>query len=372
MALDSTTLISVIIPAYQAERTIERAVSSALSIPYDAIEVIVVDDGSTDGTAGILDAVAAGDHRVRLVRQENRGRSVARNKGFSISRGEWVMFLDSDDFLLPEAFDSMLERAENSTSSLVVFGMKRSDGLDQFGGQAAWGPLGNSGGEVELFSVCAAVFAAAMIGDERSAFVKERWKYESNSSWSRLYRREQVLSLVTEKNIGFGPFPDGIKFSEDRLFNIAFLEALGREPVEFVPEALYYWDFGESGTCACVSVDDARTLPAFLGKAAVLRDSGFLGEREYGAVCAREFFSQFQRAVRADAALGGVSRKPFLKALSDPAVRVAVAAIPPGCVDGSLVWRFAARLIGCGRFDIAFDVCSRLIGAKSVIKSILH
>lgn len=372
MQLDSTALISVIIPAYQAEGTIGRAVSSALSIPHDAIEVIVVDDGSTDGTARILEAFAAGDRRVRIVRQENQGRSIARNKGFSISRGEWVMFLDSDDFLLPEAFGSMLERAENSASSLVVFGMKRSDGLDQFGGQATWEPLGSFGREAELSVVCAAAFAAAMIGDERSAFVEERWKYESNSSWSRLYRRRRVLSLVTKKNIGFGPFPDGIKFSEDRLFNIAFLKALGREPVEFVPEALYYWDFGESGTCARVSVDDARTLPAFLGKVAVLRDTGFLGEQEYDAVCAREFFAQFQRAVRADAALGAVSREPFLKALSDPGLRKAVAAIPSDCAGGSFFWRFASRQIGCGRFNFAFDVCSRLIGAKSVIKSLLH
>ena len=75
MQLDSKTLISVIIPAYQAEGTIERAISSALAIPYDAIEAIAVDDGSTDGTAGILEAFTAGNHRVRILRQEDQDRS---------------------------------------------------------------------------------------------------------------------------------------------------------------------------------------------------------------------------------------------------------------------------------------------------------
>lgn len=119
-------LISVVIPAYQAVNTIKRAVDSVLSIPLGSIEVIVVDDGSTDGTTEVLSEISASDTRLRVVRQDNSGRSVARNSGFGFSSGKWVMFLDADDYLLPGAFRSLIERAENSTADLVVFGMKKA------------------------------------------------------------------------------------------------------------------------------------------------------------------------------------------------------------------------------------------------------
>lgn len=362
-------LVSVIIPAYQAGRTIKRAVDSALSIPSDSIEVIAIDDGSTDGTAGVLDAIAAEDCRMRVVRQENRGRSSARNKGFSVARGEWVMFLDSDDYLMSKAFGSLLERAENSVSSLVVFGMRRSDGLDQFGGRTAW-EASEDACQTGPIAVCASDFAAAMIDDERSAFVEDRWKYESNSSCSRLYRREQVLSLVVEKNIGFGPFPEGVKFSEDRLFNIALLKALGREFVEFVPDPLYFWDLAESGTCMRVNESDARTLPPYLEKVAELGSIGLLGGAEADAVASREIFAQFQRAVRVASVVGDAPNGVFLDILADPAARRAMRFLPRDCAGGSPIWRFAARQIACGRFGLAFDACSRLIGAKASIKAL--
>ena len=177
-------LISVVIPAYQAVNTIKRAVDSVLSIPLGSIEVIVVDDGSTDGTTGVLAEISASDTRLRVIRQDNSGRSVARNSGFGFSSGKWVMFLDADDYLLPGAFCSLIERAENSTADLVVFGMKKSDGMDQFGNSASWDSGGRDACNLEPVFVCAEDVAAAMIEDERYSFVMDRWKYESNSSWS--------------------------------------------------------------------------------------------------------------------------------------------------------------------------------------------
>ena len=100
---------------------------AALAIPYDAIEAIVVDDGSTDGTAGILEAFTAGNHRVRILRQEDQDRY----RGFPIPRDDGGYVPESRRLSTAEAFGSMLERAENSTSSLF-FGMKTSDGLNQF------------------------------------------------------------------------------------------------------------------------------------------------------------------------------------------------------------------------------------------------
>lgn len=86
--------VSVIIPAFNAESTLPRAIDSVLSQTLPPYEVIVVDDGSTDGTTD----VAAAFEGVRLVRQENRGVSAARNRGVELASGDWIAFLDADDY----------------------------------------------------------------------------------------------------------------------------------------------------------------------------------------------------------------------------------------------------------------------------------
>jgi GT2 family glycosyltransferase len=90
----------VVIPAYNAEATIKAAVGSALLQTAESLEVVVVDDGSTDTTAETL--AGLGDPRVRVIHQSNRGLPAARNAGIAASRGRYVAFLDSDDLLLPD------------------------------------------------------------------------------------------------------------------------------------------------------------------------------------------------------------------------------------------------------------------------------
>ena len=98
--------ISVIIPAYNAESTLQEAVSSVLAQRFSEIEVVIVDDGSTDGTGAICDALADGDERVRVVHQPNRGVSAARNAGLARARGDYIAWLDSDDAM----DETMLEK----------------------------------------------------------------------------------------------------------------------------------------------------------------------------------------------------------------------------------------------------------------------
>lgn len=90
-------LVSIIIPAYNAEAWICEAVGSALGQSWENLDVIVVDDGSTDATAQALSGLK--DHRLRVIRQENRGAAAARNRGMDEARGEFIQFLDSDDLL---------------------------------------------------------------------------------------------------------------------------------------------------------------------------------------------------------------------------------------------------------------------------------
>ena len=110
--------VSIIIPTYNQARFLGAAVESALRQTRPALEVIVVDDGSTDGTREIL--AHFGD-RIRVRRQENRGPAAARNAGISAARGDFLLFLDSDDVLLPACLELLLARFETDPSLGLVY-----------------------------------------------------------------------------------------------------------------------------------------------------------------------------------------------------------------------------------------------------------
>ena len=98
-----SSLVSIIIPAYNAAPYLQRSVASALEQTHSDIEVVIVDDGSTDGTGAIADQLAAQDERVRVVHQENRGLAEARHSGVKAARADYIVHLDADDELLPDA-----------------------------------------------------------------------------------------------------------------------------------------------------------------------------------------------------------------------------------------------------------------------------
>lgn len=108
MTEESQGLVSVIIPAYNAADVLERCVRSVLAQTYARFEVLLVDDGSRDGTPELADALAREDGRVRVVHKENGGVSSARNAGLDEARGEWLTFVDADDYLGSRFLESLL------------------------------------------------------------------------------------------------------------------------------------------------------------------------------------------------------------------------------------------------------------------------
>lgn len=104
-------MVSVIIPLYNKEQIVERSIRSVLSQDYDDFEVVVVNDGSTDRSMEVVRGI--GDARIQIVEQENGGPSKARNTGVRYAKGEWIVFLDADDELLPGAlrhFDWLVQK----------------------------------------------------------------------------------------------------------------------------------------------------------------------------------------------------------------------------------------------------------------------
>jgi glycosyltransferase involved in cell wall biosynthesis len=116
------SLISVIIPVYNGAAFVARAVDSALAQDFSDFEVIVVDDGSTDATGLILSKY--GD-KIRVLRQENRGPSVARNKGAAIARGEYLAFLDADDWWRQDKLTLTHRALEGNEKSVLAFSAYR-------------------------------------------------------------------------------------------------------------------------------------------------------------------------------------------------------------------------------------------------------
>ncbi len=118
--------VSVIVPAYEAEPTIARTLDSIAVQSESSWEIIVIDDGSGDGTADVVERYAARDDRIRLLRQANAGPSAARNAGIAAARNEWLLFLDADDWVERTLFDRISARlAQDPSLDVVHYGWRR-------------------------------------------------------------------------------------------------------------------------------------------------------------------------------------------------------------------------------------------------------
>ena len=117
---NSDYLVSIIVPAYNVDKYIEKCLSSILDQTYINIEVIVVDDGSTDQTGKLLDSLSQHDSRVQVIHKRNSGVSAARNSGIEISTGDYLVFVDADDYIAKDYIEYMLSLIENTGSDFCL------------------------------------------------------------------------------------------------------------------------------------------------------------------------------------------------------------------------------------------------------------
>lgn len=114
-------LISVIMPVYNVEIYLAQSIESVLNQDHQQLELILIDDGSTDGSGAICDAYAAKDNRVRVIHQKNGGAASAKNAGLRIASGTYLCFVDSDDFLEPNVYGYMLKTLKENQADAVQF-----------------------------------------------------------------------------------------------------------------------------------------------------------------------------------------------------------------------------------------------------------
>ncbi len=121
--METKCAISVIVPVYNVESYLERCVKSIQAQTLQNIEIILINDGSDDNSGEYCDTFAKEDYRVKVFHQKNAGLSAARNKGLELAEGEWISFIDSDDFIHPQMLEKLLKNAVNSQTLIAVCGM---------------------------------------------------------------------------------------------------------------------------------------------------------------------------------------------------------------------------------------------------------
>lgn len=114
------SLVSVIVPCYKVEKYVEQCIRSIINQTYDNIEIIPVDDGSPDNTPYILDKLSQKDNRIHVIHKQNAGVSAARNSGLSVATGDYVIFVDGDDFLAKDYVEYMLQLSNIKDSDFVL------------------------------------------------------------------------------------------------------------------------------------------------------------------------------------------------------------------------------------------------------------
>ena len=244
-----TPLVSVIMPAYNAGEYIERSVRSVLAQSYQTLELIVVDDGSTDDTAQRLARIAGEDSRLRPVTVENGGPALARNKGLALaaSEAEYVMFIDSDDELLPDALDYALKGAEGA--DLVLFGFSIV-GMD--GGTRHYFEPEQHIRRPDLGEALARLYKANLL----------------NQVWAKLYKAELLRGGIAFQDYRWG---------EDRLFVFDCLERA--ESIQVLPECKYRYVM-HRGESLITKYYDKKFLVCLEADARVEKLCGELGVKE--------------------------------------------------------------------------------------------
>ena len=208
-------MISIITPVYNVRPYLPRCIDSLLAQTYTDLEIILINDGSTDGSGAICDEYAKKDSRIRVIHQANAGVSSARNAGLAVAGGDWIGFVDSDDWAEREMYKRLLQAAEDNGKQIAVCGYFRHR-MDRSKGK----------------KVVHRDFPKVITRDEALEHAV-RQRYLEGQLWNMLFSRHML-----EKNIPVRFNPE-VYSGEDRLFTI---EAFSRsDGAAYLAEPLFHY-----------------------------------------------------------------------------------------------------------------------------------
>ena len=218
-------MISVIVPVYKTEQYLERCVDSILNQTYENIEVILVDDGSPDKCSEICDRYANKDRRVKVIHKKNGGVSTARNEGLDIVTGDYVTFVDSDDYIECDMYEKMLSKAVEYECDVVM-----CDCIKDYAEHS----------QIYTHNIRSGFYDYQQLLNEYypHLLMMENVEYPASISNVTILWK----STLNTKDMRYEP---NIRFSEDLLFGAKLLRK-ARSFYYMKGEALYHYVFNES------------------------------------------------------------------------------------------------------------------------------
>lgn len=233
-------LINIIVPVHNAENFLDRCITSVMNQTYPNLELLLVNDGSTDSSEMVCNRFALLDKRIKVISQKNRGASCARNSGIHRASGDFVFFLDADDFLKTNALEILIAGFHRYYPDLVMSNFSKFENNGKIVRQQACfrpGGLPFAGRDKLLFK------------QDIAAYVRHFLKHPSNHlvsyCWARLYK----LSII-KNNALF--FPEDMRLFEDFIFNLDYLTHC--EKTLFINETLYTYSMHSNHVSSSMAI----------------------------------------------------------------------------------------------------------------------
>ncbi|MRH42706.1 glycosyltransferase [Aquibacillus halophilus] len=215
--------ITVIVPVYKAEQYIHKCIDSILSQTFECFELILINDGTPDKSGKICDEYALKDNRVIVNHKPNGGVSSARNNGIKIAKGEYMLFVDSDDWIEPNTLSTLIDHTLNDENDVIIFGLIK----DLFSKKELIKSEYNGFFKKQQIS----------IEDLRNNFIYFLNSVGMHPSWMYLFKTD----IIVEQNLYFD---SKLVLYEDFDFNLRYLNHSSK--ITFIPDALYHYNLDAS------------------------------------------------------------------------------------------------------------------------------
>lgn len=245
--------ISVIVPVYNGEKDIEKCISKLMQQTFQDIEIIIVNDGSTDQTEQICKKLRVQDKRIRLYTQKNMGPSVARNKGIELASGEWIVFVDSDDWLETDCLEYVYRVAkEEENTDIVLWNLQE----EVNGIPIAYEPFN---GEYRLF-----------IEDEIDCFIHTLFTDKTETKDSSLSIKGPYSKLIKSRIARECYFPIELNLGEDVCFAHQIYDKAHK--VAYVNKKFYHRIVNENSLSTKIDVELGKKRSTYVNWVLEYRD----------------------------------------------------------------------------------------------------
>lgn len=225
--------VSIIIPVYNTAQYLKRCLDSVRHQTYTNLEIICVDDGSTDGSQDIVDEYGRIDSRFIVIHQENGGESSARNTGLLKSTGDYIGFMDCDDWIEPNMYEILVDALESNYADIAACSWFKS--FDD--------------NEIEMINK-KKVLEGVINQEQFMRYIYERDSYQGFAyMWDKLYKRE----VLTDQGHNILLFDNNIRLGGDVIY--LAMAALNCNSAVYVPKAMYHYYQRNSSGCHTVDID---------------------------------------------------------------------------------------------------------------------